>query len=256
MFKGENCPIFVTYPDWEKAIVYFLHDLHYGSAQFNLKKWNALKKEIKENDCALVCWLGDLMENAIPGSKGDVFEQTASPAQQKEWVTQQIIELKDKTICVLPGNHEYNRTTKFCGIYPIYDICLEAGISDKYRNNYAFIDIGVGKSNKCTPVRYAGQLQHRSKDIKSVCSADYTDGIDFFVSGHDHEPKDKPRAKLYYNPQSKIVYRRSIEYINCGSFLDYGGYGARGAFRPQSDKLYTLRLDGHNKSMETRGFYV
>ena len=101
-----------------------------------------------------------------------------------------------------------------------------------------------------------GQIQHKAKDLKTIHSSDYTDGIDFFASGHDHETKDKPRAKLVFDPHNKQIYKRNIECLNSGSFCVFGGYGAKGAYRPQSDKMYKLRLYGNEKKMESTGFYL
>jgi hypothetical protein len=244
----------------EYADIYFIHDVHYGSEMFNEKKWKALMDKLKGDERARVCFIGDMMENAIPNSKSDMFTQKYSPAEQKEWVTQQLFDLKDKTLAVVPGNHEYNRTTKASGLYPMYDCCLLAGVDDRYRNTIAFLDIGIGrqrgKPSEKRQTHYFGQIQHKAKDIKTVCSADYTDGIDFFAFGHDHEPKDRPRAKLVFDGHNKMIYKRNIECLNSGSFLGYGGYGAENAYRPQSDKMYKLRLFGFRKDMESTGFYL
>jgi hypothetical protein len=205
-----------------------------------------------------VCFIGDMMENAIPNSKSDMFTQKHSPAEQKEWVTQQFKDLAHKTLAVVSGNHESNRTTKTSGLYPLYDCCLIAGIGEKYRDTIAFMDIAVGKyhGKRNKQMHYFGQIQHKAKDLKSYHSSDYTDGIDFFASGHDHEAKDRPRAKLVFDKHNKVIYKRNIECINCGSFCDFGGYGAKGAYRPQSDKMYKLRLFSNEKRMETTGFYM
>lgn len=259
MFLSDNIPISIKLPiTKEYADVYFLHDIHYGSELFDEKKWKKLKDIILNDDNAYVCVVGDVLENAIPGSKSDMFSQTHSPAEQKEWATQQFKDLAHKILAVVPGNHENNRTTKVSGMYPLYDCCLLAGIGEKYRDTIAFVDVAVGKyRGKITKqTHYVGQIQHVAKDLKNYHSCDYTDGIDFFASGHDHEAKDKPRAKLIYDPRNKIVYKRNVECLNCGSFCSFGGYGAKGAFRPQSDKLYKLRLFGNDKKMETFGFYV
>jgi predicted MPP superfamily phosphohydrolase len=259
MFQDDGVPIIVSLPKGEDYVdIYFVHDLHYGSEQFDEKKWAELKKRILSCANSRVCWVGDIFENAIPQSKGDVFLQKHSPSEQKEWITQQLKDLREKTIAVVCGNHEYNRTTKVCGLYPLYDCCLIAGVDDKYRNTVAFIDIGVGTvaKDKSKQVHYFGQIQHKAKDIKAVHSSDYTDGIDFFANGHDHETKDKPRAKLVFDAHNKVIYKRNIECLNCGSFCSYGGYGAREAYRPQSDKMYVLRLFGGQKKMETVGFYL
>jgi hypothetical protein len=259
VFLADNVPILINLPaDKVYADIYFVHDLHYGSQLFNPKKWQILKGLILNDENAYVCFIGDLMENAIPTGKSDMFTQSCSPAEQKEWVTQQLIDCKPKTIAVVAGNHEHNRTTKMCGIYPLYDCCLIAGVGDKYRDTIAFIDIGIGKSNKSSKKKnhYFGQIQHKAKDLRAYHSSDYTDGIDFFANGHDHEAKDKPRAKLVFDKHNKVIYKHNIECINCGSFCEFGGYGAKNAYRPQSDKMYKLRLYGDEKRMETTGFYL
>lgn len=259
MFLTDETPIILNLPRGKDfANIYFIHDLHFGSSLFDVRKWEGLKARILADENSYICWIGDLMENAIPNSKSDMFTQTHSPAEQKEWVAGQMKELAKKTLAVVSGNHCDNRTTKAAGLYPLYDCCLLAGIGDKYRDTIAFVDIGVGISTKNhkKQVHYFGQIQHKARDIKAVHSSDYTDGIDFFASGHDHEAKDRPRAKLVFDKHNKAIYKRNIECLNCGSFLSYGGYGSKAAYRPQSDKMYVLRLFGGEKKMETIGFYI
>lgn len=258
MFLPDNVPIICNLPkDIEFADIFFLHDIHFGSELFDEQKWKILKKKIQENDFAYVCWIGDIMENAIPNSKSDMFTQKYSPAEQKEWAAQELFDLRSKTIAVVAGNHENNRTTKMSGLYPLYDACMLAGADKKYRDTIAYIDIGVGRSrDKNKQVHYFGQIQHVSRENVNCGYSDYTDGIDFFAFGHDHKPMDRPRAKLVFDHHNKVIYKRNIENINCGSFCKFGGYGAKGAYRPQSDKMYTLRIFGVEKKMETTGFYI
>lgn len=68
------------------------------------------------------------------------------------------------------------------------------------------------------------------------------------------DAKDRPRAKLVFDKYNNKITKKNIECINCGSFLSFGGYGAKSAYRPQSDKLYVLRISGKKKSMQTIGF--
>lgn len=259
MFLTDDIPILINLPvSAEYADIYFVHDVHFGSELFDAKKWERLKNLILNDENAYVCIIGDMMENAIPNSKSDMFTQTHSTAEQKEWVTKQFMDLSHKTIAVVPGNHEHNRTTKMCGLYPLYDCCLLAGMGEKYRDTIAFVDIAIGtyhgKRNRQT--HYIGQIQHCATDAKNYHSSDYTDGIDFFAWGHDHKPKDEPRKKLVYDPHNKHVYERNIECVNSGSFCKFGGYGAKRPYRPQSDKMYAIRLFGGQREMKTLGFYV
>lgn len=258
MFLKDTEPILIDLPsDIPYADIYFIHDVHYGSELFDERKWEKLKSKILSEENSYICWVGDLLENAVPNSKSDMFTQKYSPAEQKEWVIKQFMDFADKTLAVVPGNHERNRTTKLCGLYPLYDCCLIAGIDDKYRNAIAYLDIGIGvfRGNKAKKIHYFGQIQHKAKDLKAYHSSDYTDGIDFFASGHDHETKDKPRAKMVFDKHNKVIYKRNIECLNCGSFCQFGGYGSEEAYRPQSDKMYKLRIFSNEKVMETTGFY-
>lgn len=253
-------PIIINTPkEFPFIEIYFLHDLHKGNALFDEKKWDGIKKEIMAEPYRYAVHIGDALENAIPGGKSDVFYQTMPPQEQKEWYTEQLIDMGEKTLLVVDGNHERNRTTKVCGMFPLYDACLAAGIKDRYRPHFALLDIGVGAHKDAgvgKPVRYFGYCIHKAKDQRNFSSADTIDGIDFFAYGHDHDPKEHPRAKLVYDAKNKKLTNKSVETINSGSFLTYGGYAADNAYRPTSDKVYKLILDGEKKRLSTVGFYI
>jgi len=249
--------IFNTPKEFDCIELYFIHDLHKGSHLHDKKKWETVKREILSEPWRYVLFLGDAMENVIPDSKGDIFLQTLSPQEQKEWFAGELTDLKDRTIGVEDGNHD-RRVAKKAGFYPLYDCCVLAGIKDRYRPHFMFADIGVGRRGKDPKqqVRYVGYCVHKAKDMKNFSTADAVDGIDFFAYGHDHDPKDHPRAKLVYDTTRKIVTQKSIETINAGSFLAYGGYAADEAYRPLSDKVYKLILSGGKKNIQSVGFYV
>lgn len=258
----DNKPIVLNTPNEFNAIVlFFAHDIHKGSELYDSDKWNAFKKLILSQPNHYVIFAGDYCENAIVGSKGDVYSQTIPPWQQKEWFTEQLRDLADRTVAIVPGNHEDNRITKAVGYFPIYDCAMSAGVADKYRQTYAFVDIGVGSrhhGDKSTrQERYVGFVTHRLKDCKAYNGSDFVEGIDFAVYGHDHEPSDHARCKLSYDGKNKMVSQRDVEVIDSGSFMTYGGYAARGGMRPKSSKIYTLTLfSGRKKRMETHGFHV
>ena len=247
--------------EYDTIEVYPIHDLHYGNGQFDPNKWKKLKAEILAEPNRYCIFVGDLMEMAIPGSKSDMFTQTVPPDAQKEWVSYEFGELADRIIAVVSGNHEHNRATKLCGLYPLYDACCWARIQDRYRENFAVVDIGVGKyHNKETRQhRYVGFLTHKAKDLKNWSTADTLEGFDFMVYGHDHDPKEHSRSHLIYDGINKFVRQKHIETINAGSFLTYGGYAARAAYRPPSNKLYKIVLcpvRSNEKAIKTVGFYL
>lgn len=258
----ESKPIlFKTPEEYDSVEIYPIHDLHYGNANFNMAKWKAVKKDILSQPNRYIIWVGDLFENAVPNSRSSVFEQVKTPLEQREFISEQFTELADRTIACIDGNHEFNRSTKLAGLYPLYDSCCIAHIEDRYRSAFCIADIAVGhRANRHNdqPLHYTIFATHVAKTLKNFASCDELEGIDIFLSGHDHCPTDRPRAKLVYNQTKRIVYVKNIENINCGSFLDWaGGYGSRQGFRPQSEKLYKIVLGaGTEKEISTCGFYV
>ena len=200
-------------------------------------------------------FVGDYCETALINSKSDVYTQTAPPEEQKLWFTQQLYDLRQRVVCCVPGNHEA-RITKLTGINIVYDCAVTAGVADKYRQHFAFVDIGVGQGHdNGRQVRYIGFVAHKMRDCKNYHSGDFVEGVDFVAHGHDHDPKDHSRSKLTYS--NRAVVQKDIEIIDSGSFLRYGGYGADAGYRPQSTKLYKLILGGNrHKTMKTIGYHI
>lgn len=251
--------LFDTPMEFNEVEIYPIHDLHYGNEQFDLNKWKKLKAEILAKPNRYCVMVGDLMEMAVPGSKSDVFSQTVPPEAQKEWVSYEMGELKDRIIAVIAGNHEQNRATKLCGLHPLYDACCFARIQDRYRESFAVLDVSVGVRYKNVRHHYVGFLTHKAKDLKNWSTVDTLEGFDFMVYGHDHDPKEHSRSHLVYDGKNKTISTKCVETINCGSFLTYGGYAARAAYRPPSDKLYKIVLcpvGDRTKRIQTIGFYL
>lgn len=252
--------IYDTPREYEYVDIYFAHDIHAGSCEADIAKWNRFKADILSEPNRYLIMVGDYCENALANSKGDIYEQTMSPAMQKEWLSDEIYTLRDRLICAVPGNHENNRITRTCGLYPVYDCMVMAGIGDRYRHGFAIADIGVGDNQRKTSkkqTRYVGFVTHRLKDIKSCSGADFVDGIDFACYGHDHDPKDHARGRLVYDTTRKHISQKSVEVIDSGSFLTYGGYAVSSGYRPLSQKLYKIRLySGREKRIVTIGFHV
>lgn len=235
-----------------------IHDVHYGNPLFDERRFRKLINYIKAEPYRLVAMLGDLMENAVPGSKSDPLTQVHTPLEQREWVASLLMELKDRVVCCTDGNHEWNRSTKMAGLYPLYDACCIAGIPERYRNAYAAVNVLVGDKAhgvKDRAQKYIGFVSHKAKVLKNFASCDQLDGFDFMLFGHDHEPLDHPRAKLSYDRIHNLVQRVPIEMVNGGAFLDFGDYGARDGNRAKSSKMYKLILDGRVHTIMTQGFY-
>lgn len=255
---SDNKPILFNAPvEFDEIEIYFVHDIHYGSELHDNKRWERFKREIQERPNRYVIWVGDYCETALINSKSDIYSQTQNIETQRIWMQQQFSDLKSHTLAVVPGNHE-NRITKIAGLFPVYDAAVCADIQDKYRQHYAFIDIGVGLNykGKNKQVHYVGFIAHKMRDCKNYQSSDFVEGIDFAAFGHDHDPKDHARSRIGFDSKTKTVYHRDIEVLNSGSFLNYGGYGAEAGYRPQATKLYKIVLSGKSKDIKTIGYHI
>lgn len=253
--KNSRTPIIFNLPKEYKSIQLLLSaDMHVGNECFDEKRWAEFEKLIKQDgNYAVFC--GDQMEYATKISKSELYSSTR-PSEQKRFWIEHMRDYKEKIVCIIDGNHEYNRASKEADDFPLYDIAVILGIEDRYRSEGAFVDIGVGADRHGKQLHYVGRMNHKAQNLAKYGTVDAFDGIDFFVSGHTHDPMDKPRAKLVYDPHNKTVREKSIENIVCSSFLTYGGYGERNGWRPQSNKCYSLMLCGTRKNIETRGFYL
>lgn len=256
--KSSRVPILIDLPT-ELSVVEILlaADIHTGSAEFDEKKWARFEELLKRPN-TFVIFAGDQLEYATRSSKSDVYTQTMPPSYQKRWWTEHLRPYKDKVLCIVDGNHEFNRASKDADDFPLYDIALALGIEDRYRSEGAFVDIGVGHVGRAgKQARYVFRVQHQAKNNVNFGTADGFEGIDVFVSGHTHKPMDKPLSKLIYDTKNKAVVQKDVENIVSGHFLRFGGYGERGGYRPTSEKLYSVILHGKkDKTIETRGFHL
>lgn len=252
----ESVPIVIDRPDLNEVEIYPIHDLHYGDENFDSHRWNELSKHILAQDNRMVIFCGDLFQMALPNSKSSMFSQTVSTKDQQAFVTEIFKQFKDRCLAIVDGNHE-DRAFKATGLYALFTPAVLAGVEDKYRNSYAVVDLGFGHKDR--PARVVGFVCHKAKDLKNFSSVDALEGFDFMFSGHDHEPRDHARGHLCYDRQRRELKIKSVEYLNSGSFLTYGGYGAMAGYRPKSDKMYKLivrNCGDRQKRIETVGFYI
>lgn len=256
--KSSSVPILVNLPmHLKKVRLLCASDIHNGSADFDEKRWRRFEELLKLPH-TYVIFAGDQMEYATKQSKSDCYSQVLSPRQQKDWWIEHLMGYREKCICFVDGNHEYNRASKEADCYPIYDIALALGIADRYRSEGAIVDIGVGDGGhgREKQIHYVGRVQHKAKNGVAFCTAHDYEGIDFFVSGHTHRPMDKPIAKRVYDTKNKTISHKNVENIVCSSFLGFASYAEREGHGPTSTKQYSMLLSGKKKEIVTNGFYL
>jgi len=97
--------------------LYPIGDWHYGSRQADVKFIRQVVNEIKNNPEAKWVGLGDFIENAIVGSKSDVYLQTIPPKEQVDEIINILEPVREKGLFLILGNHEA-RTMRAVGQQP------------------------------------------------------------------------------------------------------------------------------------------
>ncbi len=237
-----------------------LADAHYGSQEFNETRWHNTIKRIQDDPHCYCVLVGDLIDNGLKNSVTDVYRATASPMAQKEWIRNELTPIKDRILCAVGGNHEH-RNAREVDQDPLYDVMLQLGIEDKYRQNLAFMQVRMSYKNSAGRDRqraewsfavthgngggmYIGSSANRVQTFGSAI-----EGIDCLVTGHSHKPLTFPVAKLVFEHGS--VVRRQFVVAVASSFLDYGGYPVRKMMTPTAQTTTEIILTYWNDGKKT-----
>lgn len=97
--------------------LYPLGDVHFGSAQCDIDFFKRVVGEIKDNPDAYWVGMGDFLENAIVGSKSDIYKQTLPPREQINYICDILAPVASKGLFLVTGNHE-ERSMRVVGLNP------------------------------------------------------------------------------------------------------------------------------------------
>ena len=235
--------------DMTHANIYPLGDLHIGSGEFNHKQWKRWLDMVAEDENGYFVINGDLMNNGVKNSKTNVYGELLRPREQKEWLKQALYPIKDKFLGGTSGNHEL-RSVNEVDDCPLYDVLAKLDLEDLYRENMAFIKVNVGSRTKDRQVSYNLVLTHGQSRSKTENFAYAIDGLDVFITGHDHQPKSRFPSKIVIDPHNEVVRVVGYTHITVPSFQNYGGYALRGLYLPQDNsKFPIIRLNGMEKEV-------
>lgn len=235
-----------------------IYDVHLGNPFCMEKEFISFIKETKETPNRYLIIGGDLIENGTRSSVGDsIFEQTLTPAEQKEEAIHILEPVKDRIICLLRGNHE-GRSKKDAGLCPMFDIAAKLGLEHLYRPNVAFIDIRLGD---VTQVGYrpdytivalhgsgggalSGSALNRNERFGYVI-----DGVDIIITGHVHKPLTSQPQKIKFDRYRKTVSFVPFRTVTSSAWLKYGGYAAEKMLTPASHCIQTITLSYPKKNI-------
>jgi hypothetical protein len=213
-------------------------DLHYGSPQCENRYVRHVVSLIKADQKGYWVGMGDLMENAIIGSKSDVYTQTRTPKEQIADLTKMFMPIKDKCLFMIGGNHE-QRTMRVAGIAP--DELIASNLDVPYMGfscyAYLFMNSKTPNGFKC----YFHHRPRRKSDPRPL--RDIAPTADAIFVGHHHETARKP--VIWFDVSDKNILRKVGYNYQIGSTISWNeSYAEEKAFAPASVELLRVTLAG------------
>lgn len=241
------------YPkSYDTLRVYAIGDVHVGSREFNEE---VIKKKIdiiKNDKHGVLSICGDLGDFGLKNSKTNVYQETMSPLEQKDYIFELFKPVADKIISCVPGNHE-ERLVREVGICPLYDLCVLWGVSDVYRENMAIARLNFGSVRPKAKNSFVILTTHGSSVNKHKKFIACFDGIDAAISGHTHTPSYAPHGKIKVHNHGSVATHVAYKEIVVDAHLKPGGYSIKHEYEiAPPPELQYIELSAFRKADETR----
>lgn len=130
--------------DLDNIQIITVADYHVGNPTCNYDLINKEIEYIKNNDNVYAIVNGDLIENALKTSLGDVYSQKLSPIQQVEKIIEMLRPIKDKILCMTSGNHEF-RSYRNDGLDIMRLVARELELEDRYSMGSCLLFLRFGE---------------------------------------------------------------------------------------------------------------
>lgn len=247
--------------DLEEIELHPLSDWHIGDANHDAFHTEAILKHIRETPNAYCILGGDMMDTAIANSVGDTYGAKMQPMEQLKLCVKLFEPIKDKILCIVPGNHE-NRVYKYDGIDMTAMMASQLGLAGRYSTTAALLFIRFGENKKDKHKRktvYTVYTSHGSGGGKRVGGkinrledmANIVDA-DIYIMGHVHQPAIIRNSFYRVSAANSSVMCVDRLFVNTAAALDYGGYGEAQGFRPASKENPVILLSGTEKKARAK----
>lgn len=241
-------------PD-KSAYIIPIGDVHYEDEFFTNKSLTLLKSYldwVKGLPNARIFLMGDLFNCAGRNSK------TSPHCNNKTNGFKDMSELlepyKEKIIGAIDGNHEARIIDDY-NMNPLQHLCLNLKIP--YCGWSALLKLRVGKRNKSCGNRYhnvyhvyfhhstgggatIGGKLNRVEKLRNI-----VEGVDVFCGGHNHLLASAP-LDVYY-PADRSIGKRRIWFVDCGGYLEWGGYVEKSMLAPSKLGSPRIRFEGERE---------
>lgn len=223
-------------------------DVHYGSVDCNVEKFEKLVDWIKSKDHTRIALMGDLIDVGLKDSVGaGTFDNNKTPEEQIEYIVKILEPVKDKIWCMVTGNHEV-RIQQRTSIDVSKLIANTLGI--KYCGHSAFIKARINKENYTIFVTHgsSGAVTATGKLNAATKYNTYIDA-DLYLSGHTHELLHHTTSYYKISLKDKMIVKDKRHYVVTGHFLRYGGYAEAKGYIPGKSGVAKVVLRGDKKDI-------
>ena len=246
------------FPKREDIKIIPISDVHLGAREHLTKEWDAFCGSVLDDPNCYILLCGDLMNNATKTSVSNVFEEVMRPSEAKRQIVTSLTPLRERVLAGVSGNHE--RRNKDVDNDPFYDIMCKLDLEHLYRENMAFVKIGIGdkegngKQNPtymfCITHGHGSSIYTSAAASKAERFGMSIDGIDCLVVGHTHKPLNVPVGKIKVDTHNNKVSVVPWRLVVASSWLGYAGYAAQKLYTPTVHCPQEILLCGKRKELK------
>lgn len=233
-------------------------DVHLGAREHLRREWDAFCASILERPNTYLLLGGDLMNNATKTSVSNVFEETMRPSEAKKQLVTALTPLRERILAGVSGNHE--RRNKDVDDDPMYDIMCKLDLEHLYRENMAFVKIGMGKKTGrgtgnptymfCLTHGHGSSIYTSAAASKAERFGMAIDGVDCLVVGHTHKPSAVPVGKIFIDKHNNKISVVPWRLVVSTSWLGYAGYAGQKLLTPTVHCPQEIILSGRKKDIK------
>lgn len=251
--------------DFDEIIIVPFADEHDGDPFANEALTEDRLAFVERTPNAFAVLNGDLMNVATKNSKSDSYSAKYTPQEQRQRALKRYGRIKDKIIGITDGNH-CDRVYLESGVNIMQCLAVSLGLEARYSHDglYIFLRLGETTSHKetrgtgkhrqiCYRIymnhggrggRSAGSKVNALTEMSSIVRADV------YFHSHTHMPVIIPDIYSEPDDRNSIVLDKPCLYVNTAAALGRGGYGEKKEYKPLSNRMPVVYLNGRRKHID------
>ena len=236
-----------NFPEADAITILPVSDLHLKSILCNEREWAKFCSWLPKQKNTFIILNGDMINNNTRSSVGSPFDDIMRPRDQKKALTEYLEPIKHLILCSTIGNHEA-RSEKDADDDPMYDVMCKLDLEDLYRQDGAFVKIGVGQRSSGEDATkaintYALYVTHGAGGgILTGATVNrnerfaYTiEGLDAMIVGHAHKGAITKPQRIIFDMNNNTIRKRDTVVIATQSWQNFGGYAQRKMMMPSAN---------------------